>query len=179
CSLIAVDVEATSEAFSKLFASPELRAKMGAAGRQRAKEVYDWKAIIPQYETLWQQLDELRGQAPETAPLPQPWPARMDPFHGFANYPTTLLNAETPIKRVDAELAVALARAQQYRQLAMVDFAKLVLPSDEELKTILSNTTTTPIPALELVKDFAQERQPHLLRSLSWLVKLGILQVER
>ena len=179
CSLIAVDVEATSEAFSKLFASPELRAKMGAAGRQRAKEIYDWKAIIPQYETLWQQLDELRGQAPETAPLPQPWPARMDPFHGFANYPTTLLNAETPIKRVDAELAVALARAQQYRQLAMVDFAKLVLPSDEELKAILSNTTTTPIPALELVKGFAQERRPHLLRSLSWLVKLGILQVER
>ena len=28
--------------------------------RQRAKEVYDWAAIIPQYEALWAQLTEIR-----------------------------------------------------------------------------------------------------------------------
>jgi len=41
CSLTAVDVEATTAAFTVLFESEELRRKMGAAGQARAREVYD------------------------------------------------------------------------------------------------------------------------------------------
>lgn len=96
CTVVAVDVEATAQAFARLFASSELRQQMGQAGRQRAREVYDWAVIIPQYEALWAQLGELRkAQAPALKPLPHPWPARMDPFHAFAGYPTALLTPQT------------------------------------------------------------------------------------
>ena len=76
CSLVAVDVEAAAQAFTRLFVSPELRQQLGQAGRQRAREVYDWAVIIPQYEALWAQLTELRkAQAttlkPEGAVMPQ------------------------------------------------------------------------------------------------------------
>ena len=69
CALIAVDVGAAAQAFSRLFASAELRARMGAAGRQRAREAFDWATIIPRYESLWESQEELRkAQASERQP---------------------------------------------------------------------------------------------------------------
>ena len=177
CSLVAVDVDATAQAFTRLFASPELRQKMGQAGRQRAREVYDWAGIIPQYEALWAQLGELRqAQAPSLKPLPQPWPARMDPFHAFASYPTALLTPQTVLGLVDADAQIAARRVADYRQLAMVSFAKLVLPTDAEVQAVLQ-ATATPRPALELVQAIPAERQPFVFRTLAWLVKLGVLKV--
>ncbi|MGV8987059.1 MAG: glycosyltransferase family 4 protein [Cypionkella sp.] len=36
-----------------LAASPDLRARMGAAALRRVRENYDWKAVIPQMQALW------------------------------------------------------------------------------------------------------------------------------
>lgn len=95
CSLTAVDVEATAAAFTALFASEELRRKMGAAGQARAREVYDWVRIIPQYENLWAELNEMRKCASSGKTVASKWPARPDPFVAFATYPTQVLSEET------------------------------------------------------------------------------------
>lgn len=175
--LTAVDVESATQAFARLFSSPELRRQMGDAGRQRARALYDWAAIIPQYETLWAQLDELRRtQSKDLKPLPQPWPARMDPFHAFAAYPTFTLSAETTLGLVDDDLQTAVQRAQAYRKLAMVDFARFVLPADGELEALLSAAASGPSPAASLVAALPKERQPFAFRSLAWLVKMGVLR---
>jgi hypothetical protein len=175
---VAVDVQATAQAFVRLFESPELRAQMGAAGRQRAQQVYDWAAIIPQYEALWAQLNELRkAQAPSLKPLPHPWPTRMDPFHAFASYPTHTLTPQTVLALVDADAASAVQRVQAYRPLAMVDFAKLVLPTEAEIHTVLHAAASGPQPAAALVQGIAPQRQAFVFRALAWLVKLGVLRV--
>ena len=177
CSLVAVDVDATAQAFTRLFASPELRKQMGEAGRQRAREVYDWATIIPQYEALWAQLGELRqAQAPALQALPQPWPARMDPFHAFASYPTTLLTPQTVLGLVDANVQTTARRVADYRQLAMVNYAKVVLPTEAEVQAVLQ-AAATPRPALELVQTIPAERQAFVFRTLVWLVKLGVLRM--
>lgn len=178
CSLVAVDVEATAQAFARLFASPELCRQMGEAGRQRAREVYDWAVIIPQYEALWAQLGEMRkAQAPALKTLPHPWPARMDPFHAFASYPTHSLTPQTLLGLVDADAQTAFARVGAYRQLAMVNFAKVVLPTEAEVQTVLLAAGPAPRPALELVQAIPAERQAFVFRALVWLVKMGILKV--
>lgn len=180
CSLVAVDVEATAQAFARLFASPELRRQIGDAGRQRAREVYDWAAIIPQYEALWAQLTELRkAQAAPLKPLPQPWPAHMDPFHAFASYPTQTLTAQTVLRLVDADadIQTAVKRVTGYRQLAMVNFAEVVLPSEAEVQAVLDAATSGPKAAAELIQAIPAERQAFVFRTLVWLVKLGILKV--
>lgn len=175
CSLVAVDVEATARAFMQLMQSPELRQRMGDAGRERARQVYDWSVIIPQYEHLWAQLKDIRSsQAKALAPLAHPWPARMDPFDAFAGYPTHVLTAGTILGLTDPEASTAIQRALAYRQLMMVDFAKIVLPTDDEIRTML-HAASVPRPAAELVASLPAERQAFALRSLSWLVKLGIL----
>jgi len=178
CSLVAVDVEASAQAFIRLFQSPALRRQMGAAGRQRALAVYDWAAIILRYEALWAQLTEIRtAQAKDLKPLAHPWPARMDPFHAFASYPTLTLTPQTVLRLVDSDVATALKRTLAYRQLAMVDFAKAILPGEDEIWAVLRSAANGPKAAGELVASIATERQAFVFRSLVWLVKLGVLKV--
>lgn len=177
CSLVAVDVQATANAFIRLFKSPELRKQMGEAGRQRALEVYDWAAIIPQYEALWAQQTEIRTtHAKNIQPLPHPWPARMDPFHAFAAYPTQTLTPQTVLGLVDTDADTALKRTLAYRQLAMIDFAKVILPNEAEITAVLT-AAGQPKSAGELIAGIPSERLPFVFRSLVWLVKLGVLKV--
>lgn len=178
CSLVAVDVEATAQAFIRLCESPELRKQMGEAGRARAKEVYDWAAIIPQYEALWASLTEIRqAQGKDLKPLAHPWPARMDPFHAFASYPTQTLTPQTVLGLVEGDVETAVKRTLAYRQLAMVDFAKVILPGEAEIRAVLRAAAAGPKAALELVAQIPAERQAFVFRSLVWLVKLGVLKV--
>ncbi len=178
CSLVAVDVQATAHAFTRLFRSPELRRQMGEAGRQRAQSVYDWAVIIPQYEMLWAQLNELRkAQAKDLKPLAHPWSARMDPFHAFAAYSTQTLTPQTVLALVDANAETAQKRVLAYRQLAMCDFAKVVLPSEAEIQAVLEAAAFAPRAAVELMANIPVERQPFVLRALVWLVKLNVLSV--
>jgi glycosyltransferase involved in cell wall biosynthesis len=177
CSLVAVDVQSAAAAFEKLFNSPKLRSQMGEAGRARAHEVYDWKTVIAQYESLWAAQTELRlAGAKDLQPLPHPWPARMDPFHAFASYPTQALTPQTILALVDADAPTALQRAMAYRQLAMVDFAKFVLPTEDEIASVLQ-ALSHPQMAQALLAGIAQERQVFVFRSLAWLLKLGVLRV--
>ncbi len=178
CSLVAVDVQAAAQAFERLFESPALRQRMGQAGRMRAAQVYDWSAIIAQYETLWARLGEIReAQAGSLKPPAHPWPARMDPFHAFAAYPTRTLTPQTPLALVDADADTALARTRAMRTLAMVDFAKAILPAEPEIQAVLQAAAAGPRAAGELVAGLPPERQAFVFRGLAWLAKLGVLRV--
>lgn len=176
CSLVAVDVAATVDAFKRLFLSVELRRQMGEAGRQRAREIYDWAAIIPQYEALWAQLTDIREvQGKDLKPLAHPWPSRMDPFHAFASYPTQTLTPQTVLGLVDGDVDTALRHTLAYRKLAMVDFAKTVLPTEDEIRAVLQAAAAGPRMAMELAAAVPAERQAFVFRGLVWLVKLGRL----
>ncbi len=182
CTLVSVDIEAAALAFTKLFESPALRQSMGAAGRERAQQVYDWKVIIAQYEALWAEQDRVRLAAMQDAAkvpakLEQPWPARMDPFHAFASYPTQALKPSTMLALVDNSLEAATARLQTYQAMAMVSFAKFVLPSDAEVEAVLKQAAAGPQAAIELVQTIDNARKPFVFRTLVWLLKMGILKV--
>ena len=179
CSLAAVDVQATARAFVRLFESRDLRMRMGAAGRQHARENYDWLAIIPQYEALWAELNEIRqAQATDHVPLAHPWPARMDPFHAFASYPTRSLTPETVLGLVDADAISAFKRTFAYRKLAMIDFADAILPTHDEVLTVLVAAAAGPRTAGELVAGIGAGRRPLVFRALVWLMKLGVLAID-
>jgi len=129
CTLISVDIEATASAFDQLFKSKEMRQVMGEAGKKRAQEIFDWKHIIPQYESLWDQQNEIRKSQKESSKqLSHPWPARMDPFASFSHYPSVLLSPDSLLALVDESLDIAIKRFSSYQALAMVNFAKIVLP---------------------------------------------------
>lgn len=177
-SLVSVDVQSAAAAFKRLFSSPALRRQMGDAARLRAKQVFDWKNIIGQYETLWAKLTDIRAaKSKDLKRLAHPWPARMDPFDAFASYPTQALTPMTVLALVESDVDAAIERTRAYRQLAMVDFVKQILPTDAEIEAVL-RAAAQPQAAQALVIPIPKERQALVFRSLVWLLKLGVLQVK-
>lgn len=181
CSFVAVDIPATAAAFQRLFQDEALRRQMGAAGQARARQLYDWSVIIPAYEALWAELAAQRQvalQAPQALP-PTRWPARLDPWQGFAAYPSATLQPGT-LLALPPELpqaGQAVARLQQLRSLAMVSFADAeLLPLDEECATLLHALQAGPQPAGQLVQGLEAGRQALGFRGLAWLLKLGVIQ---
>jgi glycosyltransferase involved in cell wall biosynthesis len=180
CSLVSVDIEATAQAFVQLFESAELRQRMGQAGKHRAQQLYDWSTVIAQYEALWEEQTQLRlaaQTAEQVAVPPHAWPARMDPFFAFESYPTQTLKPTSVLALADASATEALQRVNQYKSLAMVNFAKLVLPTDAEITHVLNAAAQGPCSAQALVQGIEPSRQAFVLRSLAWLLKLGVLRL--
>ena len=180
CSLVSVDIETTAQAFVQLFESADLRQRMGQAGKQRAQQLYDWSTIIAQYEALWQEQTQLRLAAQKVDQVtlpPHAWPARMDPFFAFESYPTQILKPTSVLALADASATEALLRVNQYKSLAMVNFAKLVLPTDTEIAHVLNVASQGTSSAQALVQGIEPSRQAFVLRSLAWLLKLGVLRL--
>jgi len=180
CSLISVDIEATAQEFIQLFESVELRQRMGHAGKQRVQQLYDWSTVIAQYEALWQEQTQLRlaaQTADQVTVPPHAWPARMDPFFAFESYPTQTLKPTSMLTLSDASAPEALLRVNQYKTLAMVNFAKLVFPTDAEITHVLKAASYGPTSAQALVQGIEPSRQAFVLRSLAWLLKLGVLRL--
>ncbi len=177
-SLVSVDVEAAAQAFSQLFASQALRLQLGEAGRQRAREIFDWAAIIPRYEQLWAELASIRKErVPEVRAPAHPWPARMDPFHTFSSFPTQQLTLQARLELIDSDVESAERRVLEWRQLDMVKFALYVQPTPAEVRQVLQAAAAGPATAADLVRSVDASRQPFVLRSLVWLVKLGVLRL--
>ena len=61
------------------------------------------------------------------------------------------------------------------KKLKMFDFAAFVIPSDKELKQILTACSNEPKRAEQILSEIDQERRPHVLRGLGWLAKIGII----
>lgn len=181
CSLVEVDIDATVAAFERLFNDADLRVRLGAAGRERARSLYDWKAVIGQYEALWQQLGELRAsQAPQLQRLAHAWPARMDPFHGFAAYPSHTLTLQTRLHASGAGAPALRERLARLRTLSMVNFAQVVIPTDAELEAVIEafagSDPQHSVTAETVLQAITAQRRPFVLRALAWLLKLGIIQ---
>ncbi len=173
-----VDVEATTEAFVKLFNSPDLRKKMGEAGKQRVQDHFTWKTIVPQYEQAWQKQNELRkAKGSKCKPLAHPWPARLDPFYAFAAYPTKVLRRKHTLHLVGENPKAVEKYVAECRKLKMFDFAESIFPKADEVSIILeaASRKRTVSQALEAIQE---ERRDHVLRAILWLAKIDAVRIE-
>ena len=177
CAFVAVDVEATARALGRLFASPELRRRLGEAGRQRANAAFDWRVILPCYRELWQEQQAIRRACPDPAPAAAAWPARLDPFSAFAGYASETLGPDTLLRLNAGDGEAALERLARLSRLAMVRYALPLLPSREELEAVLRAAALGPQPARQLLQVASEARRPLLFRALLWLLKLDLLRL--
>jgi glycosyltransferase involved in cell wall biosynthesis len=87
---IHLDVPAAADGLAALMADPELRRKMGEAGRAHVAAKYDWMQIIPAYQDLWEELAARREADAEIAEG-NTVPRALDPQTLFAAYPTRIM----------------------------------------------------------------------------------------
>jgi len=172
----AVDVAATTEALVALAADTELRHRLGAAGAARADAVYDWRHIIPAYETLWEELAARRARAIESAERPPTRPAhpsRPDPYKMFAGFATSQLaltdRLEIAVSSLDAINALLEHRMNMFTPEVLLD--------GEKIAALIQAVKREPgISAAELVAALAPNDRPRVLRTAAWLLKLGYLR---
>jgi glycosyltransferase involved in cell wall biosynthesis len=177
-SMIAIHSQKLTQAFVNLFTSSELRHTMGAAGQKRAKQEYDWKTIIPRYEELWLSLATLREKAKsEKKKASKIWPARLDPTISFSHYPTTVLSSDTLLSLTCTTANEAMIQINEYKELSMVQYASLVIPTQIEIQNMLKAAEMSggaPIKAGSIIAVVTESRRAFALRGLAWLTKLGV-----
>ena len=182
-SLTAINLPNLIESFQALFTSTSLREKMGASGKKRASELYDWRAIIPVYEELWTQQNEIRNATKKAhsetkiQDRRKVWPARIDPTISFSHYPTASISETTRLKLLAPSAVAGLRDLSKYRKLRMVDYAGYIVPSDEELALVFE-AAERKLPSgctpKELLMDIPEVRKPFVMRGIVWLCKMGL-----
>jgi glycosyltransferase involved in cell wall biosynthesis len=148
--------------------------------RHRACEVYDWQVVIAAYESLWQELAELRTNAPVTAPLtPQmpPHPLCDDPFRLFAHYPTEELDKDLVLGLGSMASPEAL---QKLRTVWMTSFGADRRTSspliDRLLGAIAGEGSLTVAEILQRYGGSKTSARVYLARTLVYLLKFDILR---
>ncbi|MFO1082592.1 MAG: glycosyltransferase family 4 protein [Reyranellaceae bacterium] len=175
-SSTAVDVTAAAQAIAALARDPELRRRLGEAGRRRARETFDWRVVYGQYQALWAELGEQRRRAAGDRrlqgwlrSLPRVPAARLDPFQAFAHYPT---------RTIDGAMRLAVragaSRADLDAALRHALFGALSVPA--EIVQRLFESVGQRDGSLD---DHARSLGQHLsivARAAGLLLKLGLVE---
>jgi len=168
----AVDVHAAAAALVGLAQNPELRRRMGEAGRQNVRERFDWPVVIRQYLELFDDLQQRRQAAQVDQPR-QLHPLRGNPFDDFAGFATAQLQHHTRL---------ALAVPQHEAQAALERLTTLdrvyegchaTLAELQQLLALIGQTGSCSVE--QLLAAAQPARHQPLLMGLSWLAKLGLL----
>jgi glycosyltransferase involved in cell wall biosynthesis len=171
---VAMDFAEAVTAISALVQSPELRRRMGESARVRAREVFDWSAIVPQYQALWAEQDARRRAAPAEPAAPDN-PFRPDPYRLFAAYPTRHLGLDDQLSLAAGatEVSVAERLAQP-----LASYARINRPTPAEVAMVVTLLADRPGASVaELVEGFPRERRSVVRRGLLWMARHGVLQI--
>jgi len=169
-----VDVGAAIDAYCALINDPALRAKMGEAGRARARRVFDWSVIVPAYQSLWAELAARRAAAKKR--IAPRHPLREDPFGLFRAFPTQPIGDATLVERIAAD---PLAEATRIASSAMNNFALPFMLGREEMARVFEALAPGKSVAVrELSTLLPDNRRPVLLRTLGWLAKGNIVRIK-
>jgi hypothetical protein len=174
--LIAVDINRAAEALTALVLDANLRRRMGAAGAQRAREVFDWSAIIPQYQDLWGELAARRACAPEPGPNHLAGnPARLDPFRLFASYPTAPLSGSTVLTAV---AGLSWADAAQRLNMRLAVNSPWARATTAEIEAAFARLSVRGEATVDdLLAEVPAERRVFVERSLLWLAKFAVVLI--
>lgn len=180
----AVDIEAATRAIGDLVASPDLRRRMGEAGRARARDVYDWRVVVLAYRRLWDELAERRRGEPGLG-LGAGRPDYPDPFRVFAGHPTGLLADTSEISLAETDVTATL---EALRVDDMHVFAERVMVpramADRAIEILRSGPRTVAALGDELGlparrSQGGRNARARLSRTVAWFYKYGLIAVDR
>ncbi|MCA3365959.1 MAG: glycosyltransferase family 4 protein [Roseomonas sp.] len=174
---IAMDIGAAADAYHRLAEDADLRRQIGEAALARARRMYDWAAVIPQYLALWQEQARIRTRAKEFAPLVkgrQPAPTRPDPFMLFADYPTRRLE---PGQRVSLMPGASLERLRELAAIPGTVARGSLLPSLNGFAIMLERLARGSVTAAELGGTLPPDQRPRAGAGMVWMMKLGLINI--
>ncbi len=174
---VVVDCTRAAEAFTRLIGDEALCRKMGAAGRQRALQRFDWSHIIRAYEELWssqeqERQDRLRHASRDVSPSSglARYPA---PEYSFAGYPTSWLPDDQSVTAVPT----AAGQLEQLLALPLVHHVATTRVSDVTLlRAVLAAAKRCPLGELANVLTKAGVERGKARATLAWMLKYDLLR---
>jgi glycosyltransferase involved in cell wall biosynthesis len=171
----AVDFAASTEAISALVLNPSLRLAMGAQAKARARAVFDWSVVVPQYQALWADQNARRRATPPQAPIYNN-PYRPDPFTLFATYPTHSLSADW---RATVSPGLAWPEAKALLSGPLAAYGNANRPSLEESEQIVTWLADRPGARVsEIAELFPAGRRSAIARGLLWIARFGVIALQ-
>ena len=173
-----IDMPELTARITHLARNPDLRRAMGAAGKLRARQTYDWAQIIPQMQDLWGEQDAMRTANPTQSVYyaPEAVPIAPSPTALFGSYPTEQVSFANTLF-IATDLA---ARATLSETLALRNFEALgrTFASPAHIAAVLAAVTDAghrgaPLPTIAAsagLKPQATER------ILIWLLKYDFIR---
>jgi len=182
-----VDIAATADAYIALAKDPVLRRRMGASAQTRARQEYDWSIVIRKYQDLWVDLSSRRKATMESAPTVQGrpvYPLRDDPFSLFANYSTRTIDGDALVRIAPADPSAGTAvpvleRLRRARAQSMNNFAADIMLAESDITAVVGMIEREGcLPVISLAEPLAESVRFRLPRTLGWLAKIGLIQLE-
>lgn len=170
----AVNVDTAAAAIAALAVDPNLRSRMGHAGRARAKERFDWPVIVSELDALWTELAERRkateafGGGAKSGYMRNP--VKGDPFHAFGHFSTCSLTGEIL-------LSAGNSGSSRLEQAARVELDRRLpnwrAPVADQVLSFVQENGTVRFAEIEARFEECQGMRLDLL--ITWMCKYGIL----
>lgn len=175
--LTAIDIPAMADRIAALATNPDLRGRMGAAGRARAQGHYDWSVIIPRMQELWGDLtarrrDALRSGSPDrfrgvSIPVAPPAMAM------FAAYPTRQIAADATRWRLRSKSGIDIAGMVALRRY---DRLKRMIEPESVLSSVAGLLADGMPRDSARIADALSMRRRRVERAILWLLKFGFVE---
>ncbi|HBM90777.1 MAG TPA: hypothetical protein DD400_02730 [Rhodospirillaceae bacterium] len=166
---IAIDHHAAGRAIAELIEKPELRLQIANEAKKRLP-TYAWENIIPAYENLW---EELAKKKTTEQKLPFVHPHAPDPFTLYDSHPSLTLKEETRFT-LDADTQTIQNRLSHEMNTLALD----IMINAADIPILLNKMGEQDSFSYEtLVQTFPDQDRNRLWRTVSWLLKLGIIRI--
>ncbi len=170
----AVHVGRAAEAIAALASDQDLRRRMGAAGRDRIRTMFDWPVVAGDLQALFTELEGVRAASPAPERRFLFNPVKGDPFRDFAGFATHALDANSVVSLRPGTGAADLARAET---LMLDRFAESWRTGPEETAKIVDILAVQgPLSAGAVSAAFPEARRRAVDLTLVWLAKIGVVE---
>ena len=178
---VAVDVGALLQALERLVLAPELRQRLGQAGRRRAEAEYRWPALIAAYESLWAELASAKNGRAASGGQRSGAGEAGDPYLGdlhaiFGHYATANLEPQDRFRGTELLAEVLAGRVPVpavYQDLDQVVDAEL---GSFLLNFIAGAGSPTMATCTQAARDKRGADPSVAAFQLTWLLKQGLIE---
>ena len=124
---------------------------------------------------MWLDLEDCRKSSTYKS---YKWSARLDPFFSFSSYSTNAITKDARIYLVDNNIDLSLKRLKEIRGLSIVNYSQYTAPDLKVAVKLLNRIDKNMITINQLKDDFPEINYTYLARSILWLSKFDIINID-
>lgn len=165
---VSVDQQRLINSMHELIANKHLRHEMGAQASKHAHDNYTWEKVIPMYEKLWSELQDIRRPKQDST---QAHFKGFDPYTVFSSFPSSTLISTTQLfPRYSVRDGEAQLRSR-FELNCVTYTGDMDLANLQEL---LARISSSPGETLEELVTSHGKQESEIIVAVSRLLKLGL-----